>query len=105
MCHPWVTDEGRVPMHACADSGLGLIEVTAQEQQGAIDRGSVVSMIRARLKEKVFRSGEFLFQAVSAWGCMVCVCVGRGGECGVCVGGGGGVGCVWGVCRTWLVRC
>jgi hypothetical protein len=46
--------------------GLGLIEVTAQEQLGAIDRASVVSMIRARLKEKSFRSKEYLFQVVSA---------------------------------------
>jgi hypothetical protein len=65
MSHPWVTDEGRVPLHSCADMGLGLIEVTAQEQLGAIDRASVVSMIRARLKEKSFRSKEYLFQVVS----------------------------------------
>jgi hypothetical protein len=65
MCHPWVTDEGRAPLRSCADLGLGSIEVTTQEQLGAIDRASVVSMIRARLKEKVFRSNEYLFQAVS----------------------------------------
>lgn len=65
MYHPWVTDEGRAPLRSCADQGLGSIEVTTQEQLGAIDRASVVSMIRARLKEKVFRSNEYLFQAVS----------------------------------------
>lgn len=65
MCHPWVTDEGRAPLRSCADLGLGSIEVTTQEQLGAIDRASVVSMIRARLKEKVFRSNEYVFQAVS----------------------------------------
>lgn len=64
MNHPWVTDEGRVPLHSCTEMGLGLIEVTAQEQLGAIDRASVVSMIRARLKEKLFRSKEYLFQVV-----------------------------------------
>lgn len=64
MCHPWVTDEGRSPLRSCADLGLGSIEVTAQEQLGAIDRASVVSMIRARLKEKVFRSNDYLFQTV-----------------------------------------
>lgn len=66
MAHPWVTDEGRVPLHSCADMGLGLIEVTAQEQLGAIDRASVVSMIRARLKEKLFRNKDYLFQVVSS---------------------------------------
>lgn len=65
MCDPWVTDEGRAPLRSCADLGLGSIEVTTQEQAVAIDRASVVSMIRARLKEKVFRSNEYLFQAVS----------------------------------------
>jgi hypothetical protein len=64
MCHPWVADEGRAPLRSCADLGLGSIEVTTQEQLGAIDRASVVSMIRARLKEKVFRSNDYLFQAV-----------------------------------------
>jgi hypothetical protein len=66
MHHPWVTDDGRVPLYSAADMGLGNIEVTAQEQQGAIDRGSVVSMIRARLKEKAFRHREYLFKAVRA---------------------------------------
>jgi len=66
MVHPWVTDEGRITMQGCAAMGLGSIEVTAQEQLGAIDRASVVSMIRARLKEKSFRSLEYLFQVVGA---------------------------------------
>lgn len=74
MVHPWVTDEGRVPLHSCSDMGLGLIEVTAQEQLGAIDRASVVSMIRARLKEKLFRNKEYLFQAVSCWSRLHCRC-------------------------------
>jgi len=39
--------------------------VTAQEAQGAIDRASLVSMIRARLKESVFRPGDYLFRSVS----------------------------------------
>lgn len=69
MSHPWVTDEGRVLLTSCTEMGLGLIEVTAQEQLGAIDRGSVVSMIRARLKEKMFRSKEYLFRVVSAASC------------------------------------
>ncbi|KAF6252984.1 kinase-like domain-containing protein [Scenedesmus sp. NREL 46B-D3] len=70
MAHPWVTDEGRVPLHSCADMGLGLIEVTAQEQLGAIDRASVVSMIRARLKEKSFLSKEYLFQVGQPMNCV-----------------------------------
>ena len=52
-------------MEQACDGGLGEIEVTAQEQQGAIDRGSLVSMIRARLKEKTFRPMEYLFREVS----------------------------------------
>lgn len=80
MYHPWVTDEGRAPLRSCADQGLGSIEVTTQEQLGAIDRASVVSMIRARLKEKVFRSNEYLFQAVSA----VLAVVGAPVHCLVC---------------------
>ncbi|KAF8069424.1 GRIK2 [Scenedesmus sp. PABB004] len=70
MAHPWVTDEGRVPLQACADMGLGLIEVTAQEQLGAIDRASVVSMIRARLKEKAFRNREHLFTVGAPMNCV-----------------------------------
>lgn len=80
MCHPWVTDEGRAPLRSCADLGLGSIEVTTQEQLGAIDRASVVSMIRARLKEKVFRSNEYLFQAVSC--CAVVLLTVLGPACG-----------------------
>eukprot|EP00879_Flechtneria_rotunda_P011490 GHRR01012003.1.p1 GENE.GHRR01012003.1~~GHRR01012003.1.p1 ORF type:complete len:620 (+),score=143.61 GHRR01012003.1:839-2698(+) len=70
MLHPWVTAGGRLSMPSCADQGCGLIEVTAQEQLGAIDRASVVSMIRARLKEKLFRSREYLFQVGQPMNCV-----------------------------------
>jgi hypothetical protein len=78
--------------------GLGLIEVTAQEQLGAIDRASVVSMIRARLKEKSFRSKEYLFQVVSA-GESLGVHVTRSGlVLAVCCDGRNSCGC-------WLLIC
>ncbi|KAI8474002.1 MAG: kinase-like domain-containing protein [Monoraphidium minutum] len=65
MEHPWVTDGGQLQLSQLDDGGsYGAIEVTAQEQQGAIDRASLVSMIRARLKEKTFHSGEYLFKQV-----------------------------------------
>lgn len=69
MSHPWVTDSGQLQLSQLsggAAGGFGAIEVTAQEQQGAIDRASLVSMIRARLKEKTFRGGEYLFKQVRA---------------------------------------
>jgi len=73
MGHAWVTDGGQLQLSTLGGTGdgegrpvYGVIEVTAQEQQGAIDRASLVSMIRARLKEKTFRSGEFLFKQVRA---------------------------------------
>jgi hypothetical protein len=76
MNHAWVTDSGQLQLSTLGDEdgeggpSYGVIEVTAQEQQGAIDRASLVSMIRARLKEKTFRGGEYLFKQV-----------GRGGVC------------------------
>ena len=39
-----------------------LAQVSRNEAQSAIDRSSLVSMIRARLKEKTFAPGEFLFK-------------------------------------------
>jgi hypothetical protein len=68
MAHPWVTDGGQ--LHLSRPEGVeggayGAIEVTDQERRGAIDRASLVSMIRARLKEKTFRSNEYLFKQVS----------------------------------------
>jgi hypothetical protein len=78
MAHPWVTDSGQLQLSQLGEPeggeggegagrgapGYGAIEVTAQEAQGAIDRASLVSMIRARLKEKVFRPAEYLFRQV-----------------------------------------
>lgn len=64
MDHAWVTDNGRVSVSGVAVNEPSIIEVTAQEQQGAIDRASLVSMIRARLKEKTFRPMEYLFKQV-----------------------------------------
>lgn len=80
MQHPWVTDGGRILLDAACESGPGVIEVTAQEAQGAIDRGSLVSMVRARLKEKTFRAGEYLFREVRG-----AVGTGSGGWWGLCV--------------------
>jgi hypothetical protein len=36
--------------------------VTRNEAQAAIDRSSLVNMLRARLKEKTFLPGEYLFK-------------------------------------------
>jgi hypothetical protein len=80
MAHPWVTDGGQLAMSQAGPVGggaFGAIEVTEAERQRAIDRASMVSMIRARLKEKAFRPGEYLIKQVGGD-------VGRGG------GGGGG---------------
>ncbi len=66
MTHPWVTDNGRISMEPTCSSSPVAIQVTPQEAKGAIDRASLVSMIRARLKEKVFRPGEYLFKQVGA---------------------------------------
>lgn len=64
MSHPWTTEHGRSPL-PCVKSLLippAQIEVSQNEQQSAIDRSSLVSMIRARLKEKQFLPGEYLFR-------------------------------------------
>lgn len=75
MTHPWVTENGQLQLSGLGapggGGGYGAIEVTAQEAQGAIDRASLVSMIRARLKEKTFRGSEYLFKQV---GCALSVC-------------------------------
>ncbi len=39
-----------------------VIHVTHAEQANAIDRSSLVSLIRARLKEKTAQPGEYLFK-------------------------------------------
>ncbi|KAI8467317.1 MAG: hypothetical protein J3K34DRAFT_523847 [Monoraphidium minutum] len=70
MAHPWVTDGGQLQLSQPTGGSYGEIEVTAQEQQGAIDRASLVSMIRARLKEKCFRAGEYLFKQGQTTNCV-----------------------------------
>jgi len=63
MQHPWTTEHCRSPL-PCLKSLLQppkVIEITRNEAQAAIDRSSLVSMIRARLKEKLFMPGEYLF--------------------------------------------
>ncbi len=64
MEHAWVTDRGAAPLPSLRSLAAPpkMIEVSRNEAQAAIDRGSVVSMIRARLKEKTFTPGEVLFQ-------------------------------------------
>ncbi|KXZ49935.1 hypothetical protein GPECTOR_19g386 [Gonium pectorale] len=73
--HEWVTAGGSLPpvpcLHslavACNAGGGGeapppIIHVTHAEQVNAIDRSSLVSLIRARLKEKTCQPGEYLFK-------------------------------------------
>ena len=71
MAHPWVTDGGRLQLPRLGAAGeRAAIEVTAQEARGAIDCASLVSMVRARLKEKAFRPGEYLFRQGQAANCV-----------------------------------
>lgn len=63
MSHPWTTEQSRSPL-PCLKTMLAppkVIEISRNEAQAAIDRSSLVSMIRARLKEKMFLPGEYLF--------------------------------------------
>ncbi len=64
MEHPWVTDRGAAPLPSLRSLAAPpkVIEVSRNEAQAAIDRGSMVSMVRARLKEKTFAPGEVLYQ-------------------------------------------
>ncbi|KAJ9518570.1 hypothetical protein QJQ45_018618 [Haematococcus lacustris] len=64
MQHPWITDQGRLPLPSLRSllSPPKVIEVSRNEAQSAIDRSSLVNMLRARLKEKTFAAGEYLFK-------------------------------------------
>lgn len=64
MEHPWVTDGGALKLVSlrALTAPPRVIEVTRQEAQNAIERTSLVSLIRARLKEKTLRPGEYLFR-------------------------------------------
>ena len=61
------TDGGASPGAAAAAAPPAVvlppvIRVTHAEQVNAIDRSSLVSLIRARLKEKICSPGEYLFK-------------------------------------------
>lgn len=63
MSHPWITQHGLLPLvslHQLA-APPPCIEVTRSDCNTAIDRASIVSLMRARLKEKVVRAGECLY--------------------------------------------
>lgn len=45
-----------------------VIRVSHAEQVNAIDRSSLVSLIRARLKEKTLQPGEYLFRCAAGTG-------------------------------------
>jgi len=64
MEHPWTTNYGCAPLVClkALNAPPPSIEVTKKEAMDAIDRTSLVSMIRARLKEKMFVPGEYLFR-------------------------------------------
>jgi hypothetical protein len=63
LSHPWVTEEGQLQLTGGAPP-FPAIEVSEAERRDAVDCGGAVSMVRARLKEKMFLAGEYLFQKV-----------------------------------------
>jgi serine/threonine protein kinase len=64
-------DAASAPAPSSADDPVPApIEVTDQETRGAIVRGSTVSMLRARLKERTFRPGEYLFRSGDQANCV-----------------------------------
>jgi hypothetical protein len=74
MSHDWTTERGEAPL-PCLRSLLTppkLVEVSRTEAQTAIARTNLVSLIRARLKEKMFTPGELLFRCVGG-GRVACV--------------------------------
>ncbi|GLI58969.1 hypothetical protein VaNZ11_000756 [Volvox africanus] len=70
--HEWVTAGDLLPplqfLQSQGSAGSGgeapppVIHVTHAEQVNAIDRSSLVSLVRARLKEKACQPGEYLFK-------------------------------------------
>lgn len=72
MDHPWVTDNGVHQLVSCRTlpSPPRALEVTREERQGAIDRSSNISLIRARLKERTYRPGEYLFRQGTSAHCV-----------------------------------
>lgn len=72
MRHRWMTENGKVRI-----AGLGsmkdppsVIKVTTTDEDSAIDRSSVVSFIRAKFKEKVYREGEILYAEGASCTCL-----------------------------------
>jgi hypothetical protein len=88
-----MTDYGTCPMLILGRMAAPphVIEVSRLEALDAIDRSSLVNVIRARLKEKVFAPGELLFRCEPGRG-KGGEAGGRGGMCQRCGVEGGGRG-------------
>ncbi|KAG2494526.1 hypothetical protein HYH03_007293 [Edaphochlamys debaryana] len=107
--HEWVTAGGALPplplLAAASSQGAArpaVIMVSHAEQANAIDRSSLVSLIRARLKEKTCAPGEYLFKEGEEAHCVYMIMAGAveltqhlrrpPGRTGGGHGGGGGGG-------------
>lgn len=64
MEHPWVTSNNHIAMLSLSlrSAPPQMIEVTEKEKNAAIDSSGGLAIIRARLKEKTFKTGDYLFK-------------------------------------------
>lgn len=64
MSHPWTTGSGLFPLRALKSqlSPPEVIQASRLQAIDAIDRSPLVSMIRAKLKERTYQPGEYLYR-------------------------------------------
>ena len=64
MTHPWTTCGGTLPLPLLKLqlSPPEVIRATRVQAMEAIDHSPLASLIRARLKEKTYQAGEYLFR-------------------------------------------
>lgn len=64
MSHPWTTGHGQFPLRALKSqlSPPEVIQASRLQAIEAIDRSPLVSMIRAKLKERTYQPGEYLYR-------------------------------------------
>lgn len=72
MHHSWMTENGKVLMAGLRsmEHPPSVIKVTTVDEDSAIDRSSVVSFIRAKLKKRRYRKGSLLYQEGEPCSCL-----------------------------------
>ena len=71
MEHPWTTQRDACPLVNCSHRSIlpRVIEVSRQDCRAALDNVSLVSMLRAQLKETSIASGDYIYRCVMVGRC------------------------------------